>query len=66
MASLTRPPGQFTSKQKCRDLTLLRSPLPPSATDVPTLSDEDMSVFFDTVPPAHVITPRDTPDSYRD
>ena len=55
----TRPPGRFTSKQKCRDLTLLRSPLPLSATDVLPLSDEDMSVFFDTVPPGDTNTPRD-------
>ncbi len=55
----TRPPGRFTAKQKCRDLTLLRSPLPSSATDVPPLSDEDMSVFFDGVPPGNSITPRD-------
>ena len=57
----TRPPGRFTSKQKCRDLTLLRSPLPSSTTDVPPLSDEDMSVFFDTVPPGDTSTPRDNP-----
>jgi hypothetical protein len=47
----TRPPGRFTSKQKCRDLTLLRSPLPSSVTEVPPLSDEEMSIFFDGVPP---------------
>ncbi len=57
----TRPPGRFSAKQKCRDLTLLRSPLPSSATDVPTLSDEDMSIFFNVVPPGNQITPRDTP-----
>jgi hypothetical protein len=55
----TRPPGRFTAKQKCRDLALLRFPLPSSATDVPPLSDEDISVFFDGVPPENPITPRD-------
>ena len=57
----TRPPGRFTSKQKCRDLTLLRSPLPSSSTDVPILSDEDVSIFFDTVSPGTSSTPRDAP-----
>jgi hypothetical protein len=55
----TRPPGRFTAKQKCRDLTLLRSPLPSSATAVPLLSDEDMPDFFDGVPWGSPITPRD-------
>ena len=44
-----RPPGRFGSKQKCRDLTLLRSPLPPSITSVAPLSEADVSTFFDRV-----------------
>ena len=47
----TRPPGRFTAKQKCRDLTLLRSPLPSSAKNVSPLSEEDVAVFFDGAPP---------------
>ena len=45
----TKSPGRFLSKQKSRDLTLLRSPLPPSSAAVPTLTDDDVSVFFDRV-----------------
>jgi hypothetical protein len=41
-----KPPGRFSSKQKCRDLTLLRSPLPPSITSVNHLSEADVSTFF--------------------
>ncbi len=47
-----KPPGRFTSKQKSRDLTLLRSPLPPGIT-VPPLSAEDVAFFFGgTTPPS--------------
>ena len=45
----TKSPGRFLSKQKSRDLTLLRSPLPPSSAAVQTLTDDDVSVFFDRV-----------------
>ena len=41
-----RPPGRFSSKQKCRDLTLLRSPLPPSITSVTPLLEADVAAFF--------------------
>jgi hypothetical protein len=41
-----KPPGRFTAKQKCRDLTLLRSPLPPSASSVTPLTRKDFSPFF--------------------
>jgi hypothetical protein len=47
-----KPPGRFSSKQKCRDLTLLRSPLPPSITSVTPLSEADVSAFF-----GQVVTP---------
>ena len=43
---LTRSPGRYSTKQKCRDLTLLRSPLPSSMSSVPPLSADDLSVFF--------------------
>ncbi len=45
-----KPPGRFTSKQKSRDLTLLRSPLP-SGISVHPLSAEDVAVFFGETPP---------------
>jgi hypothetical protein len=41
-----KPPGRFTSKQKCSDLTLLRSLLPDSITSVTPLSRSDVAVFF--------------------
>jgi hypothetical protein len=41
-----KPPGRFSSKQKCRDLTLLRSPLLSSITSVTPLSEADVSAFF--------------------
>jgi hypothetical protein len=47
-----KPPERFSNKQKCRDLTLLRSPLPPSITSVTPLSESDVSVFF-----GRVVTP---------
>ncbi len=48
----TKPPGRFLVKQKCRDLTLMRSPLPSSAPPVPALTPSDVSIFFGTsVPP---------------
>ena len=43
---LTRSPGRYSAKQKCRDLTLLRSPLPSSMSSIPPLSAEDVAVFF--------------------
>ncbi len=49
----TRPPGRFTSKQKCRDLTLLRSPLPSTMRSVPTLSEADVADFFGRVVTPH-------------
>jgi len=48
----TKPPGRFMVKQKCRDLPLMRSPLPSAAPDVPDLTPEDVSIFFDTLVPA--------------
>jgi hypothetical protein len=42
----TKPLGHFLAKQKCRDLTLLRSPLPPSSAAVPVLTDADVVVIF--------------------
>jgi hypothetical protein len=48
----TRPPGRLSIKQKYRDLTLMRPPLPPSSSAVPTLTASDVSVFFGQgVPP---------------
>jgi hypothetical protein len=44
-----KPPGRFSIKQKCRDLTLLRSPLPSSITNVAPLSEADVSAFFGLV-----------------
>ncbi len=49
----TKPPGRFLAKQKCRDLTLLRSPLPSSSAVVPVLTDADVSPFF-----GGAVTPR--------
>jgi len=59
----TRPPGRFTAKQKCRDLTLLRSPLSSSAKNVSPLSEEDVAVFFDGAPPPG---PQNTPRARED
>jgi hypothetical protein len=42
----TRSPGRYSAKQKCRDLTLLRTPSPSSAGPVPHLSEDDVAVFF--------------------
>ena len=42
----TKPPGRFLAKQKCRDLTLMRSPLPNSVAPVPALTADDVSIFF--------------------
>ncbi len=39
----TRSPGRYSTKQKCRDLTLMRSPLPSSMSSVPPLSEEDVA-----------------------
>ena len=62
----TKPPGRFLSKQKSRDLTLLRSPLPPSSAAVPTLTDADVSVFFDrVVTPARRVDGESDTDSVR-
>jgi hypothetical protein len=47
----TRPSGRSTAKQKCRDLTLMRSPLPSSAPNVSPLSGEEVAVFFEGAPP---------------
>ena len=59
IAGFTRPPGRFTAKQKCRDLTLLRSPLPSTMRSVPPLSDADVADFF-----GRAVTPhRDESDS---
>ena len=52
----TRPPGRFSVKQKCRDLTLLLSPFPSAMSAVPPLTEADVSVFF-----GQVVTPRDRP-----
>ena len=41
----TRSPGRYSAKQKCRDLTLLRSPLPVSMSSVPPLSEDGVAVF---------------------
>ncbi len=47
-----KPPGRFSTKQKCRNLTLLRSPLPSSITSVVPLSEEGVSAFV-----GHEVTP---------
>ena len=52
-----KPPGRFTSKQKSRDLTLLRSPLP-SGISVHPLSAEDVAVFFGGTAPPFSVTPK--------
>jgi hypothetical protein len=44
-----KPPGCLTTKQKCRDLTLLQSSLPSSAPFVAPLTRKDVAVFFRTV-----------------
>ena len=49
----TRPPGRFTAKQKCRDLTLLRSPLPSTMRSVHPLSEADVADFFGRVVTPH-------------
>ena len=57
----TKPPGRFLAKQKCRDLTLMRSPLPNSAAIVPALTDADVSLFFgNTVTPVSHETESDS------
>ena len=38
---LTRSPGRYSTKQKCRDLTILRSPLSSSMSSIPPISAED-------------------------
>ena len=43
---LTRSPGRYSAKQKCRDLTLLLSPLPTSVHPAPPLTEDDVAVFF--------------------
>ena len=49
----TKPPGRFLAKQKCRDLTLMRSPLSNAAATVPALTAADVSILFgNTVTPA--------------
>jgi hypothetical protein len=48
-----KPPGRFTSKQKYRDLTPLRSVLPSSVTSNTPISCEDVVVFF-----RQVVTPQ--------
>ena len=40
----SKPPGRFAAKQKCRDLTLLRSSLL-AGISVPPLCAEDVAVF---------------------
>jgi hypothetical protein len=47
-----KPPGRFSSKQKCCDLMLLRSPLPLSITSVTPLSEADVTSLF-----GRVVTP---------
>ena len=42
----TKPPGRVGTKQKCRDLTLLRSPLPASITTVSHLPESALVEFF--------------------
>jgi hypothetical protein len=49
----TCPPCRFTSKQKCQDLTLLRSPLTSTMRSVPTLSEADVTDFFGRVVTFH-------------
>ncbi len=50
----TRSPGRYSAKQKCRDLTLMRTPLPSSAGHVPPLSEDDVAVFFGGVVIPHL------------
>jgi hypothetical protein len=42
----TKPPGLFLAKQKCQDMTLLQSRIPPSSVSVPVLTDAHVSLFF--------------------
>ena len=57
----TKPPGRFLVKQKCRDLTLMRSPLPNSVATVPALTAADVSIFFgNTVTPVSHETESDS------
>ncbi len=50
---LTRSPGRYSDKQKCRDLTLLRTPLPSSLDPIPHPSEDDVAVFFGGVVKPH-------------
>ena len=65
IAGFTRSPGLYRAKQKCRDLTLLRTPLPSSAGPVPPLSDEDVAVFFGGVVTPHRLGGDSDNDSVR-
>jgi hypothetical protein len=65
IAGFTRSPGRYSTKQKCRDLTLLRTPLPSSAGPVPPLSDEDVAVFFGGVVTPHRLGVDSDNDSIR-
>jgi hypothetical protein len=49
----TKPPGRFGTKQKCRDLTLLRSPLPASIQSVSPLPESALVAFFGTEDTPH-------------
>ena len=57
IAGFSKPPGRFTSKQKSRDLTLLRSPLPTGITVHPLFA-EDVAVFFGGSVPPSAVTPQ--------
>ena len=52
-----KPPGRFSSRQKSRDLTLLRSPLP-SGISVQPLSADDVAFFFGETAPPPQVTPK--------
>ena len=65
IAGFTRSPGRYSTKQKCRDLTLLRTPLPSSAGPVPPFSDEDVAVFFGGVVTPHRLGVDSDNDSVR-
>jgi hypothetical protein len=55
----TNPPGRFGTKQKCRDLTLLRSPLPASIQSVSPLPESALVEFFGTEGTPHPPDKRD-------
>ncbi len=53
IAGFTHSPNRYSVKQKCRDLTLLRTPLPFSVSSVPPLSEDDVAVNFGDVATPH-------------